>query len=393
MSRAVLLSALMVVTSLGGCTMPGLEGSQEGDCEYDVDGQEEYGGVLEDGSCFPMRGPEFSTVIMEMGHFDGFAVASQFPSFEVRVIDYRSVDGIDVSNSWMISKNDTLGLSYVGHTLVIDGVMVTQYEVYHGHSDVYFSGPDGELSRGRDMHPDYEDPFAELLRLSLQDPSGTWPSLYYDLSGLASQSWVVTGDVSSHHQIGRALIGDDGGWEVYVGTIGLPPRIQDIGVYSDSLEPQYELRVHYSDGELQIFHLLQDGTYEEMMYSQGYIPNPTLDRAPVPFIPVPEAMLFEGNVTGVTGVVPEAMKHEVNLSDVEMHVFVDNSSVANLTLDDASNNVTSEAGEWWDISWQDEGHIGLLSHADRYTVTTNSSASFDIRFFDTWAQAWTDGLE
>jgi hypothetical protein len=95
----------------------------------------------------------------------------------------------------------------------------------------------------------------------------------------------------------------------------------------------------------------------------------------------------------VTGVVPEAMKHEVNLSDVEMHVFVGNSSVANLTLDDASNNVTSEVGEWWDISWQDEGHIGLLSHADRYTVTTNSSASFDIRFFDTWAQAWTDGLE
>ena len=80
------------------------------------------------------------------------------------------------------------------------------------------------------MHPDYEDPFAELLRLSLQDPSGTWPSLYYDLSGLASQSWVVTGDVSSYHQIGRAVIGGDEGWEVYVGTIGLPPRIQDIGV-------------------------------------------------------------------------------------------------------------------------------------------------------------------
>ncbi len=181
--------------------------------------------------------------------------------------------------------------------------------------------------------------------------------------------------MSSYHQIGRALIGGDGGWEVYVGTIGLPPRIQDIGVYSDLLEPQYELRVDYSDDKLQLFHLLQDGTYEEMLYSEGYIPDPTLDRAPVPFIPVPEVMLFEGNVTGVTGVVPEAMKHEVNLSDVEMHVFVGNSSVANLTLEQASNNVTAEGGSWWDISWEDGGHIGLLSHADRYTVTTNSSAA------------------
>jgi len=372
--------------------MPGLDGS-EGGCEYDVDGQEEYGGVLEDGSCFPMRGAEFSMVIMEMGHFDGFAEASQSSSLEIRVRDYRSVDGTDVSNSWTISKNDTLGLSYVGHTLVIDGILVTEYEVYHGHSDVYFSGPDGELSRGRDMHPDYEDPFAEILRLSLQDPSGTWPSLYYDLSGLVGQSWVVTGDLSSLQQIGRAVIDSDGGWEVYVGTIGLPPRIQDIGVYSDSLEPQYELRVDYEDSQLGLFHILQDGTYEEMLFSEGYIPNPTLDRAPVPFIPVPEMMLFEGNVTGVTGIVPEAMKHEVTLSDVEMHVFVDNLSVANLTLDDASNNVTVEGGAWWDVSWEDGGHIGLLSYGDRYTVTTNSSAAFDIRFFDTWAQAWTDGIE
>lgn len=391
MNRAILMSLLLLATSLAGCTELGGE-----ECEYDVDGNTMYGTLIEDGSCFPMTGGEFGRMISETSHFDGYSLASQYSFFSLDVDEITSVDGTEVINSWRLWKNDTIGLSYVGHSLEIDGVKVVEYEIYHGLTDVYFSDSDGDLQRGRDMHPDYEDPFVEIFRLSQQDPNGVWPAFYYDFSPLEGQSWVVTGDASELFQVGRTISDGTNGEarEVYVATQGFPPVIQAIEVFSDSLsERLYFIGASIEDDAMEYFYLLQDGTLEEVWYSGGYIPNPTIDRAPIPFILVPEVMLIEGGSTGVTGIVPEAMKHEVNLSEIEMHVFVENSSVASLILDDGSTNITLDDGTWWELRWEDAGLVGLLSYMDSYTVTTNSSETYDIRIFDHWAQAWTDHVD
>ena len=56
-------------------------------------------------------------------------------------------------------------------------------------------------------------------------------------------------------------------------------------------------------------------------------------------------------------------------------------------------NVSLEDGTWWELSWIDAGHRGLLSEWDVFSVRTNSVAQFEIRIFDHWAQSWTDQVE
>jgi len=116
-------------------------------------------------------------------------------------------------------------------------------------------------------------------------------------------------------------------------------------------------------------------------------------RATVPFIPVPGQQSTNGGITSVTGAVPSEMSHEASLSEIEMHVFTDGASVARLTLDEGSANVSSGDGEWWDLEWTDAGLQGLLSYSDTYSVRTNSDDTFEIRIFDSWAEEWTDGME
>ena len=88
--------------------------------------------------------------------------------------------------------------------------------------------------------------------------------------------------------------------------------------------------------------------------------------------------------------VPSEMTHEASLSEIEMHVFSEGSSVATLLLSEGSSRNTTEGGDWWELSWGDDSGPGLLSEWDQFSVSTNSEASFDIRIFDRWAQAWTD---
>ena len=90
------------------------------------------------------------------------------------------------------------------------------------------------------------------------------------------------------------------------------------------------------------------------------------------------------------GIVPSEMTHEASLSEIEMHVFSDGSSVASLLLSEGNSSNSTGGDEWWDLSWEDNSGQGLLSEGDSYFVSTNSETSFDIRIFDRWAQAWTD---
>ena len=90
---------------------------------------------------------------------------------------------------------------------------------------------------------------------------------------------------------------------------------------------------------------------------------------------------------------PSEMSHEATLSEMEMHVFSEGTSMASLMLNDGETNVSLEDGTWWELSWIDAGHRGLLSEWDVFSVRTNSVAQFEIRIFDHWAQSWTDQVE
>ena len=59
-------------------------------------------------------------------------------------------------------------------------------------------------------------------------------------------------------------------------------------------------------------------------------------------------------------------------------------------MSDGHANITGEDGSWWELTWADEGALGLLSELDTFAIRTNSEVNFDIRMFDLWAQSWTD---
>jgi hypothetical protein len=205
-------------------------------------------------------------------------------------------------------------------------------------------------------------------------------------------SWTITGDALESYQIARAT---NGTHEIYFELHGLTPQIVGITVYSGGLEQQdvtfgMSISTDYWESGLMTYY------YTEFLEGGGYLQMNGLSefaRAPVPFVPVPNYQTTSGGTSTVGGIVPSEMTHEASLSEIEMHVFSGGSSVATLLLSEGNSSNSTEGGEWWDLSWGDNSGQGLLSEGDIYSVSTNSEASFDIRIFDRWAQAWTDGLE
>ena len=60
---------------------------------------------------------------------------------------------------------------------------------------------------GRDMEPNYEDPFLEIARLATENPDGMWPPFRYNVSQFSDLSWTITGDALESYQIARATNG------------------------------------------------------------------------------------------------------------------------------------------------------------------------------------------
>ena len=147
----------------------------------------------------------------------------------------------------------------------------------------------------------------------------------------------------------------------------LPPRIVGLTIYSEGLSQEdvtFSMSIATEDWDYALssdyyLNLLDGGAYLEM---SGLSEFP---RSPVPFIPVPDQQYVTGDTTSVTGTVPGEMSHEVSLSEMEMHVFSDGSSVASLMLNDGQANISSEDGTWWELEWLDSGVPGLL---DRKSV-------------------------
>ena len=339
-------------------------------------------------TCFPLTSSAFNSYLEEVGEVDALELASQFDTLAVTTLTRFTESGVDGEMAWRIEKDDDLKLRQVSNTVIIGDSQVVGYQIWDGGRDT-FTRTTGEWMLGRDMDPQYEDPFVELARLATENPDVRWPPFRFDVTQFAELSWTITGDALESYQIARA---SNGTHEVYFELHGLPPQIVGISVYSGGLEQDdvtfsMTITTDYWDHGLQTYYYteyLEGGRYLELSGMSEFA------RSPVPFIPVPHYQNAGGGTTTVGGTEPSEMTHEAALSEIEMHVFSDGSSVATLLLSEGNSSNSTEGGEWWDLSWGDNSGQGLLSEGDNYSVSTNSEASFDIRIFDRWAQAWTD---
>ena len=366
--RALALVLILLASSLPGCI------EMERPCPEDA--------------CFPLTSSAFNTFLEEVGEVDALELASQFDTLAVTTLTRFTEAGVDGEMAWRIEKDDDLRIRQVSNTVIIGDSQVVGYQIWDGGRDT-FTRTTAEWMLGRDMDPQYEDPFVELARLATENPDARWPPFRFDVTQFAELSWIITGDALESYQIARAT---NETHEIYFELHGLTPQIVGISVYSGGLEQDdvtfsMTITTDYWDYGLQTYYYteyLEGGRYLELSGLGEFA------RSPVPFIPVPHYQNAAGGTTIVGGIVPSEMTHEASLSQIEMHVFSNGSSVATLLLSEGNSSNTTEEDEWWDLSWEDNSGPGLLSEGDHYFVSTNTEASFDIRFFDRWAQAWTD---
>ncbi len=369
--RPALLSLLFCMPALSGCL------EVERPCP--------------EGTCFPLTSSAFNSILEEVGEIDALELADEYGRLSVSTLSRFTESGVSGEMHWKVEKDDQRRIRLVSNSVVVGGVSVVGYEIWDGGPDTYTRTTDHWM-KGRDMDPNYEDPFLEIARLATEDPDGRWPPFRFDVSQFSDLSWTITGDAMESYQIARAKSGSD---EIYFEIHGLPPRIVGLTIYSEGLSQEdvsFSMSIFTGDWD----HSLSIDYYLALLEGESYLGASGLSefpRAPVPFIPVPGLQSTTGDTTSVTGTVPGEMSHEVSLSEVEMHVFSDGSSVASLMLNDGQSNISIDDGTWWDLAWTDSGIPGLLSQLDTFSVSTNSESPFDIRIYDHWAQAWTDGLE
>ena len=369
--RPALLSLLFCIPALSGCL------EVERPCP--------------EGTCFPLTSSAFNSILEEVGEIDALQLSEEYDRLSVSTLSRFTESGVSGEMYWKVEKDDERGIRLVSNSVVVGGVGVVGYEIWDGGPDTYTRTTDHWM-KGRDMDPNYEDPFLEIARLATEDPDGRWPPFRFDVSQFSELSWTITGDAMESYQVARAKSGSD---EIYFEIHGLPPRIVGITIYSEGLSQEdvsFSMSIFTGDWD----HSLSIDYYLALLEGESYLGASGLSefpRAPVPFIPVPGLQSTTGDTTSVTGTVPGEMSHEVSLSEVEMHVFSDGSSVASLMLNDGQSNISIDDGTWWDLAWTDSGIPGLLSQLDTFSVSTNSESPFDIRIYDHWAQAWTDGLE
>lgn len=366
--RPVLLSLLFCIPALSGCL------EVERPCP--------------EGTCFPLTSSAFNSILEEVGEIDALKLAEEYDRLSVSTLSRFTESGVSGEMQWKVEKDDDRELRLVVNSVVVGGVGVVGYEIWDGGPDTYTRTSDHWM-KGRDMEPNYEDPFLEIARLATEDPNGRWPPFRYDVSQFSDLSWTITGDAMESYQIARATSGPD---EIYFEIHGLTPRIVGLTIYSEGLSQEdvtFSMSIATEDWD----HALSIDYYLTLLEGNSYLGMsglPEFPRAPAPFIPVPDQQSVTGDTTSVTGTVPREMSHEVSLSEVEMHVFSGGSSVASLMLNDEQANISTEGGTWWDLAWTDSGVPGMLSQLDTFSIRTNSDEAFEIRMFDHWAQAWTD---
>ncbi len=369
--RPLLLSILFCIPAISGCM------EVERPCPEDT--------------CFPLTSSAFNSILEEMGEIDALQLAAENDRISVSTLTRFTDSGVSGEMEWRVEKDDHRKLRLVANSVVVGGVEVVGYSIWDGGPDT-FTRTTGHWMIGRDMEPNYEDPFLEIARLATENPDGMWPPFRYNVSQFSDLRWTITGDALESYQIARAT---NGSHELYFEIQGLPPRIVGLTIYSGGLGMEdVEFSISVSTGDWD--EGLSTDYYANLLEGGGYLAMSGLTEFPrstVPFIPVPDHQSVNGDTTSVIGTVPSEMSHEATLSEMEMHVFSEGASMASLMLNDGETNVSLEDGTWWELSWIDAGHRGLLSEWDVFSVRTNSVAQFEIRIFDHWAQSWTDQVE
>ena len=185
-------------------------------------------------TCFPLTSSAFNSFLEEAGEIDALELASQFDKLAVSTITRFTESDVDGEMVWRIEKDDSTKIRQVANSLSLGGSKVVGYEIWDGGRNT-FTRTSGEWMIGRDMEPNYEDPFVEIARLASENPESRWPPFRFDVSQFSGMSWTITGDALESYQIARAA---NGTHEIYFELHGLTPQIVGITVYSGGLEQQ-----------------------------------------------------------------------------------------------------------------------------------------------------------
>jgi len=342
-------------------------------------------------TCFPLTSEALNSILKEKGEFDALQLSSEYSKLNVRSVTRYSEDGIIGTVSWQVEKDDLNELRYISNQIIVGGIIFGGYEIWDGGEETY-SSISGNYYSGRDLSPNYEDPFVELARLATENPNESWPPFRFSYSELTKLSWTITGDAFDAFQVAHA---SNETHEIYLEIQGISPIIVGIEIYTIEIskeQPSFSISVSHEDwnSNLEAFDLLENYVKNKYLKEQGISELP---KNPVPFIAGPPDELFTSDeITTMGGTIPNEMKHEVLLSDITLHIFQDNSSVSSMNLANSQKNITSEDGSWWSIMWYDNTQSELFSALDKYEIKTNSPSIFNIRIYDNWAESWTDTL-
>ena len=349
-SRATLIAAIMLSSLCAGCI------------EVPTSAR-----PCPENTCFPLTSGAFNELIADDGAFDVLTLASEHERLQVRSTLVQEIHGERGEMHWDVAKDELIGLRSVSTRYFVSGIPIIDTQLVDGQGVTNVRSGSGWY-QGRDASPNYADPFFDLAQRAAGDPDGIWPPFYFDVSQLSGLSWTITGDALSSQQVASA---SNDTHDFIIELVGLSPQITAIEVYSGE---DYEFTLRVSTGEQVVIELQED-----------------LPRAHVPLIPQPPSLLgIYGDTTVLIGAIPEDFTSEAHLSEIEIHAIAGGFTTASMPLDSDEINVTSQDGTWWKIEWVDAGHRDLISTLDTYYVRTNSTAEFSVRFYDLWAESWTD---
>ena len=235
---------------------------------------------------------------------------------------------------------------------------------------------DEEWRVGRDLAPNFEDPFnfqPDSASLGVEMPVAELP---LDVVDLVDLEWSITHDLTSGQSI--ALADNESA------TIILTSFIQSGEVELASMEIYGG-----DDAYIRTVDFLRD---EEVNLS---FPNDS-PRLPVPLLLQRTTGEAVNNTFWQHAEFKESFRWEVMASDLEIHVgrTDENGTFATLgsmTLGVNKSWVDEDGDNWW-ANWTDADADGLVSAGDHYDVGTTSNVSFGVAIYDSWADAYSTDM-
>jgi len=331
---------------------------------------EEETSVCQEEYCFPLSSDEFNELLLR-ADFNVLDLASDYDRLRVRSTLIQENENGRGEIHWDVAKDDQAELAHTETRYTVNGATLHDWGTIHGPGLVNLRSGSSWFQL-RDESLDHRDPFWLLAENSWRNPSAHSPPFSFDVSQFHGLSWDVTGDETSSQQVATS---SNDTHDILISMLGaVNPEIMSIEVSKESMEETDHFSLVVSIGD------------EVELALQHNIP-----RIHLPFIPSqPSTWSENGNLTVMTSEVSGNFHYEANLSDIEIHSFSDDGSLASMGLSSGQENITLDDGTWWEFIWVDVTMEGLFSRNDIYQVRTNSTEDFQIRFYDHWGSGWTD---